>query len=115
MIRRPPRSTRTDTLFPYTTLFRSGPGDAKDEDLAEHRHRPQPHLAFLDRIGSATLDPSRSEEHTPALQSLMRIPSAVFCLNKNQITPSPIRRCSADLLPSSRRRTERCTALCVLR
>src|SRR3546814_6769442 len=82
MIRRPPRSTRTDTLCPYTTLFRS-PG---------HRRR------LADR-GAVRLDPGdrcaaarrahherclRSEEHTSELQSLMRISYAVFCLKKNK-------------------------------
>src|SRR3546814_3539809 len=104
MIRRPPRSTRTDTLFPYTTLFRSG---------AAHRRHLQPR-----RAGPAVLplpgvrrqgrrvDPGRrlragrgaarggagavpgalrSEEHTSELQSLMRISYAVFCLKKKTI------------------------------
>src|SRR3546814_9410999 len=109
MIRRPPRSTRTDTLFPYTTLFRSvcgrdelpGVGDrillevvAKAE-VAEHlEKRVVPRRvadvleivvlatgahAFL-RAGSAR--EGRSEEHTSELQSLMRISYAVFCLKK---------------------------------
>src|SRR3546814_9142634 len=74
MIRRPPRSTRTDTLFPYTTLFRSAdqllPGQLGDR--------------------SAVADPGeadrgrRSEEHTSELQSLMRISYAVFCLKKKK-------------------------------
>src|SRR3546814_5907057 len=82
MIRRPPRSTRTDTLFPYTTLFRS----LEIQSGALHRHREQV------RQGSqpATLlhrrqprdDHHRSEEHTSELQSLMRISYAVFCLKK---------------------------------
>src|SRR3546814_12059733 len=87
MIRRPPRSTRTDTLFPYTTLFRShllfrrhagGLGLAADRDPrgkqqkdAGQHHRRQ----AIDRAG-------RSEEHTSELQSLMRISYAVFCLKK---------------------------------
>src|SRR3546814_2912897 len=69
MIRRPPRSTRTDTLFPYTTLFRSVPqrvtlssGDSKS-------------------CGNSS-GSKRSEEHTSELQSLMRISYAVFCLKK---------------------------------
>src|SRR3546814_9411913 len=86
MIRRPPRSTRTDTLFPYTTLFRSvyldllrghGAGDhaevAAGHRLRRHRHR----VRFL-------LPHPRSEEHTSELQSLMRISYAVFCLKKKK-------------------------------
>src|SRR3546814_10231256 len=78
MIRRPPRSTRTDTLFPYTTLFRSAQvraagrlGGAQDE------------------LSAGTSSPGapgeeRSEEHTSELQSLMRISYAVFCLKKKK-------------------------------
>src|SRR3546814_1259425 len=71
MIRRPPRSTRTDTLFPYTTLFRSR-RSARD-------HGPQ-------RPGGAARQhpQHRSEEHTSELQSLMRISYAVFCLKKKR-------------------------------
>src|SRR3546814_1220210 len=77
MIRRPPRSTRTDTLFPYTTLFRSFP----------HRDPGRGRLVglvALDRFhpfGEA-LRQERSAEHTSELQSLMRISYAVFCLKK---------------------------------
>src|SRR3546814_1719166 len=82
MIRRPPRSTRTDTLFPYTTLFRSPVGD--DIGMA-HRRIDINALADVERDGivkfAVHLDP-RSEEHTSELQSLMRISSAVFCLKK---------------------------------
>src|SRR3546814_5059876 len=70
MIRRPPRSTRTDTLFPYTTLFRSP--SAKWRPVCRSRW---PRL-FQGRLES------RSEEHTSELQSLMRISYAVFCLKK---------------------------------
>src|SRR3546814_13595615 len=83
MIRRPPRSTRTDTLFPYTTLFRS---------LHQTRHRRRrPRLrplarparpAHLRRDFQARMAAMRSEEHTSELQSLMRISYAVFCLKK---------------------------------
>src|SRR3546814_12603560 len=86
MIRRPPRSTRTDTLFPYTTLFRSvGQRLAVgvvivDADLCE-RHA-------LGRGGDDALREhrraDRSEEHTSELQSLMRISYAVFCLKKKK-------------------------------
>src|SRR3546814_2994020 len=73
MIRRPPISTRTDTLFPYTTLFRS------QRDL----HRcVDPRLASRG-FGERTDRHRRSEEHTSELQSLMRISYAVFCLKKN--------------------------------
>src|SRR3546814_14711863 len=92
MIRRPPRSTRTDTLFPYTTLFRSALGlrGGDDFDLP-----PVEAEALVDRANlrlgrlrvrqedadGAALD-DRSEEHTSELQSLMRISYAVFCLKK---------------------------------
>src|SRR3546814_9716018 len=78
MIRRPPRSTRTDTLFPYTTLFRSAGG----------RHECDGREAVVDGSGSRVPDlqpgsgTDRSEEHTSELQSLMRISYAVFCLQK---------------------------------
>src|SRR3546814_4552528 len=79
MIRRPPRSTRTDTLFPYTTLFRSDPlpaGVVQAGDLLLLRTRdPGPGH----RVRSI-----RSEEHTSELQSLMRISYAVFCLKKKK-------------------------------
>src|SRR3546814_4844079 len=98
MIRRPPRSTRTDTLFPYTTLFRS-PAGAQPvarpaADGAGRASAPaELHvLTRLDRalskIGSSRwslLHPDgRSEEHTSELQSLMRISYAVFCLKKKK-------------------------------
>src|SRR3546814_3498553 len=77
MIRRPPRSTRTDTLFPYTTLFRSPVADRSP------RHPPFPTA----RPAPAPSPPRRrwrSEEHTSELQSLMRISYAVFCLKKKK-------------------------------
>src|SRR3546814_8407060 len=105
MIRRPPRSTRTDTLFPYTTLFRSchwcadrlyrvrpdhrrfaalgsadsggAPGDGQDQSGLEYR-----------RIRHA--QNARSEEHTSELQSLMRISYAVFCLKKKKNTDNKL-------------------------
>src|SRR3546814_7682417 len=88
MIRRPPRSTRTDTLFPYTTLFRSVP------DPGLHAHGGIVIVAGLRLLhrgfAGACLKSSpfisfqgdRSEEHTSELQSLMRISYAVFCLKK---------------------------------
>src|SRR3546814_5269259 len=86
MIRRPPRSTRTDTLFPYTTLFRSGRGAR----AGPCRSRPGPRLCPRGRAGLAFGRGGvagagvgrRSEEHTSELQSLMRISYAVFCLKK---------------------------------
>src|SRR3546814_8859983 len=76
MIRRPPRSTRTDTLFPYTTLFRSWP-----------RGPPPPPRRSNSTSSRRT---KRSEEHTSELQSLMRISYAVFCLKKKKITPNTV-------------------------
>src|SRR3546814_1295778 len=96
MIRRPPRSTRTDTLFPYTTLFRSAAaqeeflalkrsGDADLLAAARQRLRltgmPATLIAQVERSGKT----QRSEEHTSELQSLMRISYAVFCLKKKNI------------------------------
>src|SRR3546814_7427447 len=84
MIRRPPRSTRTDTLFPYTTLFRSVDQSVLGEDVA--RVGVDDHLVdFLD-LKQGVQDPAeqRSEEHTSELQSLMRISYAVFCLKKKK-------------------------------
>src|SRR3546814_10160154 len=85
MIRRPPRSTRTDTLFPYTTLFRSlwriamtVPGRAADALAAAL----EPHVSALTAMEDSPGGSWRSEEHTSELQSLMRISYAVFCLKK---------------------------------
>src|SRR3546814_1455202 len=80
MIRRPPRSTRTDTLFPYTTLFRSlgfCPGDME-------RHRERRTLRRRALLVQTQDLQGRSEEHTSELQSLMRISYAVFCLKKKK-------------------------------
>src|SRR3546814_8962222 len=76
MIRRPPRSTRTDTLFPYTTLFRS---TALQVPVNEY-----PILRAIRSACPFQIYPARhrSEEHTSELQSLMRISYAVFCLKK---------------------------------
>src|SRR3546814_6489172 len=97
MIRRPPRSTRTDTLFPYTTLFRSyllsgvyplsgslpprpaGGLRPPARGIPSLGHFSRPHKVFLAHR-------SRSEEHTSELQSLMRISYAVFCLKKKNTT-----------------------------
>src|SRR3546814_1405996 len=112
MIRRPPRSTRLDTLFPYTTLFRAAPGDQDAlAEIAENRatfdatmpgviegiagapvadserwagdlRRAVDALVALRPAVDAAMRLARSEEHTSELQSLMRISYAVFCLNK---------------------------------
>src|SRR3546814_8083072 len=98
LIRRPPRSTRTDTLFPYTTLFRSIamslPSESRPEaDVEAPPEQIVGHGVGV-RIGKA-LDigrlaieqiVDRSEEHTSELQSLMRISYAVFCLKKKKHT-----------------------------
>src|SRR3546814_4268887 len=97
MIRRPPRSTRTDTLFPYTTLVRSPPAvvtikrrvdalmgrDAmrrrEGAKKAKYHYEPMP-----GHVEAANPLDRRSEEHTSELQSLMRISYAVFCLKKKK-------------------------------
>src|SRR3546814_9091874 len=88
MIRRPPRSTRTYTLFPYTTLFRSS-GCSHDEPLRISYQirftRRFPALGGPGRRGDRPQQ-GRSEEHTSELQSLMRISYAVFCLKKKKKT-----------------------------
>src|SRR3546814_6342221 len=112
MIRRPPRSTRTDTLFPYTTLFRSREGE-HEGGKQRHLHldekrlvkfgidqpalpRPESIRQWPDEeaeniVGEIQADckSERSEEHTSELQSLMRISYAVFCLKKK--TEKPIK------------------------
>src|SRR3546814_1315910 len=96
MIRRPPRSTRTDTLFPYTTLFRS----PLQEPVRDFQHdgiclvtrqirdraaQNTDHLRHRQLVGGGEAQVGeRSEEHTSELQSLMRISYAVFCLKKNR-------------------------------
>src|SRR3546814_10498135 len=90
MIRRPPRSTRTDTLFPYTTLFRSGPSSSRSiETLAVLPKKTAYQLAMSwtrswRRLSGAGFRKQRSEEHTSELQSLMRNSYAVFCLKKKK-------------------------------
>src|SRR3546814_8163438 len=101
MIRRPPRSTRTDTLFPYTTLFRSA-GTAGNRALGgDHRDDLEGSGVLHDLLSRCAADDPRgpegscrhrgrqpldlrSEEHTSELQSLMRISYAVFCLKKKK-------------------------------
>src|SRR3546814_3978062 len=94
MLRRPPRSTRTDTLFPYTTLFRStgptvigvsggGGGRASICGCLKNRQRIVDCPCHGKRLrAGAHVRTERSEEHTSELQSLMRISYAVFCLKK---------------------------------
>src|SRR3546814_7817038 len=98
MIRRPPRSTRTDTRFPYTTLFRSIEGDGGGIVFADFEERllhAERRGALQDRADERAADaaPARSEEHTSELQSLMRSSYAVFCLKKKkqQLQPLPTR------------------------
>src|SRR3546814_2228830 len=91
MLRRPPRSTRTDTLFPYTTLFRSrlvlcARNDRELARIAETlRNEMVSRRDKTDRITFFAAD--RSEEYTSELQSLMRISYAVFCLKKKTTKP----------------------------
>src|SRR3546814_1618067 len=123
MIRRPPRSTRTDTLFPYTTLFRSA-GDqlalelrratavadvplAAGDDL-ERAFTPLVELdGMLDRTRvadqRARLTQLRSEGHTSELQSLMRISYAVFCLKKKKNTNNTTYRTKCHKISPSHR------------
>src|SRR3546814_2067898 len=83
MIRRPPRSTRTDTLFPYTTLFRSYAGAIDLGYKLPTSMSISLHGGYA--YTSTKRDASRrSEEHTSELQSLMRISYAVYCLTKNK-------------------------------
>src|SRR3546814_18316016 len=97
MIRRPPRSTRTDTLFPYTTLFRSSLvglsalvclADRLRDRIRRVQHDrgtlDPPQLCLVSRLSDVPGAAPRSEEHTSELQSLMRISYAVFCLKKKK-------------------------------
>src|SRR3546814_10544391 len=108
MIRRPPRSTRTDTLFPYTTLFRSLAGallrrHCNDGALGRRAEtllavvRDHQHVAAASRL-------ARSEEHTSELQSLMRTSYAVFCLKKKKSSIRAIR--AANMRRPSRSNTK---------
>src|SRR3546814_3653695 len=96
MIRRPPRSTRTDTLFPYTTLFRSA-RSFRHSFRNQFHHSPVTSPSIAAKLPNsdnlkmwgrftayAVAASSRSEEHTSELQSLMRISYAVFCLKKKK-------------------------------
>src|SRR3546814_5455006 len=105
MIRRPPRSTRTDTLFPYTTLFRSTISGSGQNITSPYAGRSEMEIAYVAKLlaqgksvskiralHGSHLEPTwgdltkanRSEEHTSELQSLMRISYAVFCLKKKK-------------------------------
>src|SRR3546814_5479151 len=90
MIRRPPRSTRTDTLFPYTTLFRSIAAtvgllvSVSGVIATMIPYAAEIYPVQLRGTGSGVIAASRSEEHTSELQSLMRISYAVFCLKKKK-------------------------------
>src|SRR3546814_3476596 len=109
MIRRPPRSTRTDTLFPYTTLFRSTdcPPDAAAPPARRSASRAGTCTkcrANKDRASNrGRTRRSRSEEHTSELQSLMRISYAVFCLKKKNTknTKQPKKYISKVEIPKS--------------
>src|SRR3546814_5403763 len=94
MIRRPPRSTRTDTLFPDTTLFRSDRDRSRSAPAESPRRRrraappPARRAAAREARRATAAGPGiRSEEHTSELQSLMRISYAVFCLKKKKNKP----------------------------
>src|SRR3546814_4895446 len=112
MLRRPPISTRPDTLFPYTTLFRSfrtahsvhdGPkGHPATQARRPHRHQQdapgtaaaqRPHEAVAHDCGRA----SRSDEHTSELQSLMRISYAVICLKNQKKHETNAQECTRDM------------------
>src|SRR3546814_2380110 len=84
MIRRPPRSTRTDTLFPYTTLFRSCFPPRRHPRSACFRYSARDPARSRRARRALAPHPTRSEEHTSELQSLMRISYAVFCLKKKK-------------------------------
>src|SRR3546814_8039522 len=120
MIRRPPRSTRTDTLFPYTTLFRSEavadaeqqhehvdaphrgnqPDRSRSDRQRQQEERQQPEGAEpIDQLATDQTehDRCRSEEHTSELQSLMRISYAVFCLKKKTIKKTHTRHARIEI------------------
>src|SRR3546814_6892856 len=118
MIRRPPRSTRTDTLFPYTTLFRSQDHITLEMAPLEIRHRSVRPISAKHAQASRFLQQrrcrhprcpdddrnrhrmSRSEEHTSELQSLMRISYADFCLKKKTYTTTHIKHSHVTAAPT---------------
>src|SRR3546814_1608545 len=106
MIRRPPRSTRTDTLFPYTTLFRSIRVHEvervvvllrREGDVAQRLAVVRSGIA-----GEGQLVADRSEEHTSELQSLMRISYAVFCLKKKNKKNKTLRKTQNNIINTTR-------------
>src|SRR3546814_1568232 len=123
MRRRPPISTRTDTLFPYTTLFRSRPGDhapsharilppspsqihARNRLRSRHLHHAlKAPGRFADWRGPGR---SGSEEHTSELQSLMRISYAVFCLKKKKKRQTRVQRQTTTKKQLKLKRTREC-------
>src|SRR3546814_4797870 len=113
MIRRPPRSTRTDTLFPYTTLFRSATMSRRSRRSTPQTERTKTWPRTRARSAQPPLPPgsapSRSEEHTSELQSLMRISYAVFCLKKKKDTPLTNQYNLHVILTSKHQRTHRHT------
>src|SRR3546814_2108376 len=100
MIRRPPRSTRTDTLFPYTTLFRSTGLESHCEVLRR---------ASRQTCTVESAIQTRSEEHTSELQSLMRISYAVFCLKKKKNSNNHQHKSQASILHTTMVQTRRQT------
>src|SRR3546814_10162460 len=108
MIRRPPRSTRTDTLFPYTTLFRSPLRRAGIDTLI----LGCTHYPLLTGVIQYVMGDERSEEHTSELQSLMRTSYAVFCLKKNTIKSlSPVHFSRNSSPTSTRSSQSHCTTV----
>src|SRR3546814_7050363 len=123
MLRRPPRSTRTDTLFPYTTLFRSDTDQREVEtELQQHdeqgdRHQDlRQHQRQHDQAGDARpagkavagqRPRARSEEHTSELQSLMRISYAVFCLKKKRDNTTKEDNTQHDSTPTHKDREQK--------
>src|SRR3546814_3917112 len=122
MILRPPRSTRTDTLFPYTTLFRSSARASPVPPIRSARNSPRPssssrattpaslHPTRRRRAACASTCPAtsaagRSEEHTSELQSLMRISYAVFCLKKKKQKTTTYNRTRTTQYHQQQRRT----------
>src|SRR3546814_7324401 len=115
MMRRPPRSTRTDTLLPYTALFRSRALGRLGERRRRDRHRGRARPDALDpparrdrRHARPGLQP-RSEEHTSELQSLMRISYAVFCLKKKKKRTPKTYRIQPDLKTNRLNSSNQCT------
>src|SRR3546814_4266096 len=112
MIRRPPRSTRTDTLFPYTTLFRSKlirertPAVASGATASRLQLLSGFYLSMAEAMAAPIREHERSEEHTSELQSLMRNSYAVFCLKKKkQLRHDNIQACTPNTIASMKTRS----------